>query len=162
MKRIKSFSDYLEGLKSNEKINSGKPFIIQNQDATKLASDLVNFTSKNGVRFSKKNMPSVTFSNKKQEVDSPIFKETGNYSPMLNSITIFTKGRDLKDCLRSLSHELIHADQHINKEMDTGKATGGILNKGRDAEKIEADAYERGNLLFRKWEETLKKSTGKI
>ncbi len=160
MKRIKSFSEYFRGLDKNPKINGGRSLIIQGHDVTKLATDIVNFMAKNGVKFSEEKMPKVVFNQKDQKKESPLFNETGNYSPVANLITIFTKDRNLKDILRSLPHELIHADQNMNRGIDTEKAMMGILNKGKAAEKIEADAYKRGNVLFRKWEESLKKSLG--
>jgi hypothetical protein len=44
--------------------------------------------------------------------------------------------------------------------MDIEVASNSIKDKGKAAEKIEADAYKRGNLLFRKWEEEIKNSLG--
>ena len=87
-----------------------------------------------------------------------VFKETGRYEPRINKITIFTDKRSLKDCLRSLAHELTHADQSVIKGINTEVASSGITGGNKEGEKIEADAYKRGNILFRKWEETLKSS----
>jgi len=105
------------------------------------------------------NVPTITFTKIDQEEKIPVFKATGSYAPAINSIEIHTKGRALKDCLRSLAHELIHADQKINKGLDIEKASEGIYGKDKDVEYIESDAYERGNMMFRKWEESLR---GKI
>ena len=63
----------------------------------------------------------------------------------------------MKDILRSLAHELIHADQFINKGMDLSPAAGGLGETSMEgAEEIEGDAYLRGNLSLRKWEDRLK------
>jgi hypothetical protein len=154
MKKVKTFSDYIEDIKKLDPINSGRSFRMENQDVTKLASDIIKFMDEEeGIKF--KEMPKIFFSRAKQE-EFPVFKETGNYSPDFNQIIIYTKGRSLKDCLRSLTHELIHADQKLNKGMDIEKAAEGIYKKSKGSEKIEADAYKRGNLIFRKWEESLR------
>jgi hypothetical protein len=157
--RVKNFSEYLKGISKNKKINSGDSFKIQGYDVTRLASDLIDFFSKNGIDFGDK-VPYISFLKKSEAENPPVFKETGNFSPVTNEINIFTSGRSAKDCLRSLAHELIHADQSINKGIDTNPAVNGISGKGKKAEKIEADAYKRGNLLFRKWEEKIKNNLG--
>ena len=159
MKKVKNFSEYLKGIERNNKINSGNPFKVQGYDVTKLASDLIDFYSKNGIDFGD-DLPTIKFLKKPESKNPPVFKETGNFSPFTNQIDIFTSGRSAKDCLRSLAHELIHADQSINKNMDIEVATNSIKNKDKEAEKIEADAYKRGNILFRKWEEDIKDNLG--
>lgn len=135
--------------------------MFKGQDLTKLASDLVAFMSKNGVKFSKKEMPAISFTKQHKNEESPIFNSTGRFYPELGLVVVFITGRDVKDCLRSLAHELIHADQHLNQGIDTQVASDGILDKGKKAEKIESEAYLRGNLLFRKWEESVEKSISK-
>jgi len=157
--RIKKFKDFIEKIEKNPSINSGKSFFIESQDVTPLASDLIEFFKKNRIEFGDK-MPIIEFTKEKQPLSKTpaIFKETGRYEPEINVITIFTDKRSLKDCLRSLAHELIHADQSLIKGMDIEIASFGITRGNKEGEKIEADAYKRGNLLFRKWEETLKGS----
>jgi hypothetical protein len=157
--KVKNFSEYLRGIDKNKKINSGNSFKVQGYDITKLASNLIDFYSKNGIDFGDK-LPEITFLKKSESENPPVFKDTGNFSPFTNQISIFTSGRSTKDCLRSLAHELIHADQSLNKNMDIEVASNSIKDKGKAAEKIEADAYKRGNLLFRKWEEEIKNSLG--
>lgn len=155
MKRIKDFNGYLKKIDKNQKINSGKAFTVDGADICKLASSIIDFMSGEGIEFDDGVFPTITFDKKKQK-GVPAFFPTGNYNPTINEITIFTSGRALKDCLRSLAHELIHADQKLNKGWDIAKASEGIYGKSQDVEKIEADAYQRGNLMFRKWEESLR------
>jgi hypothetical protein len=155
MKRIKNFSDYMGKIEKLENINSGRSFYMEGQDVSKLASDIIKFMKdEDGIVFDK--APEIFFSRAKHEEHFPVFRETGSYSPDINQIVIYTDGRSLKDCLRSLTHELIHADQKLNKGMDIEKAAEGIYKKSKGSEKIEADAYKRGNLIFRKWEEYLR------
>jgi hypothetical protein len=155
MGKVKDFKNYLKSIGKNPKINSGRTFTIQGVDASKLVSSIVNFMGSEGIKFEDGTLPIITFTRKKSGTIPP-FLETGNYNPTSNEITIFVNGRGLKDCLRSLAHELIHADQKINKGWEIEKASEGIYGKSKEVEKIEADAYLRGNLLFRKWEESIK------
>jgi len=158
MKKIKDFKSYLKGVSKISKINSGKSFYLDGQDVCKLASDIIEFMESQGISYGE-DLPTITFTKIDQEEKIPVFKATGSYAPASNTIEIHTKGRALKDCLRSLTHELIHADQKINKGLDIEKASDGIYGKDEDVEYIESDAYERGNMMFRKWEESLR---GKI
>jgi len=156
MGKVKSFSDYLKNVEKLKSINSGRSFYIEGQDVSKMASDLIEFMKSEGIDFGNK-VPDIDFTRAKQKgKESPFFKETAHYTPLANLVVIYTQGRSLKDCLRSLSHELIHADQYINKGIDIEKASEGIYGKSKDVVDIEADAYESGNVIFRKWEESLR------
>lgn len=156
MKRIKTFKEYLEEIEPLKNVNSGKPFYMEGIDVTKLASDIIRFAKDEcGIDFGK-NYPRITFSKKEQDEKNPIFTETGRYTPEDNSIVIFTENRFIKDCLRSMTHELVHADQYINKGIKVEKASNGIYGKSKKAEFVESDAYKRGNLIFRKWEESIR------
>jgi hypothetical protein len=72
-------------------------------------------------------------------------------------ITIFTDNRHPKDMMRSIAHELIHHVQNLNNEFDMHTQTyAGYAQKDPHMRKMEADAYLRGNLLFRDWEDGYK------
>jgi len=83
------------------------------------------------------------------------FISTGNYNPQTNTITLFVHQRHLKDILRTLCHELVHHNQNLtDPEGFAAVNKGGTLSENGELEEIEADAYRRGNVLFRKWTET--------
>ena len=83
------------------------------------------------------------------------FVPTGNYNPATNTITLFVKNRQLKDILRTFAHELVHHNQHItNPETFLAVNKAGKLSENAELSEIEADAYTRGNILFRKWTES--------
>lgn len=85
-----------------------------------------------------------------------IMIRTGFYRPDEKSITLFVKDRHPKDILRSYAHEMTHHIQNMeDPERDWG--SGKDLKEDDVLSKIEADAYERGNMLFRKWTEELAK-----
>ena len=83
--------------------------------------------------------------------------KTAHYSPNSQTITVYTDGRHLKDILRSIAHEIVHHDQNCNGEFDKPFKTGpGYAQKDLRMRELERDAYERGNMLFRDWEDKQK------
>jgi hypothetical protein len=119
--------------------------------------DLAVYMEKNGVKLSP--MPKLTVSLDTQYQHNP-FGKTAYYNPYKKSITLYTAGRHIKDILRSFAHELIHHSQNITGMFDPNQAVD--LGNPRYAEendhlkKMEEDAYLRGNMLFRAWEDQYK------
>ena len=84
---------------------------------------------------------------------------TGHYHPESFTLTIYTDRRHIKDVLRSVAHELVHHDQNCCgafKEPFT--AAPGYAQKDDRLRGLERDAYERGNMIFRDWEDTYKQA----
>ena len=81
---------------------------------------------------------------------------TAHYEPISRSITLYTCNRHLKDILRSYCHELIHHIQNIEDRLHT--ITTDNVNEDSKLLELEREAYEKGNLLLREWENSL--STG--
>ena len=91
--------------------------------------------------------------------------ERGKYDPLAQTatyryddmtITLFIDKRHVKDILRSFCHELVHHSQYLADKdfyVEACNAQTGKVEDGSMIEKLEADAYERGNLLMRKWTE---------
>ena len=90
-------------------------------------------------------------------MSNPLGK-TAHYSPSENKIGIYTQGRHIKDILRSLAHELVHHNQNCRGDFDTGAATvEGYAQEDGHLREMEREAYECGNMIFRDWEDNLKK-----
>ena len=88
--------------------------------------------------------------------------KTAHYSPSEHKIALFTKGRHIKDILRSLSHELVHHNQNCRGDFDDGAATvQGYAQEDGHLREMEREAYESGNMIFRDWEDKLKDKGGK-
>jgi len=156
MHKVEKFKDYLSQLDTMPQVNGGNPFIIDGEDITPLCCSLMGNMMQD-IPFPDNSIPSVIFIEEEQPDIHPAFRRTGYYNFKDNSINIFVTGRALKDILRSVAHELIHADQNINKGWDLSPAVYGLgKDSVKDAEEIEADAYLRGNLGLRKWEDRLK------
>jgi hypothetical protein len=82
---------------------------------------------------------------------------TAYYDPQGMSVTIYTDGRHTKDILRSLAHELVHHTQNENGMLnDSGYHGQGYAQKNKNLRKSEEEAYLKGNMCFRDWEDGLK------
>ena len=88
---------------------------------------------------------------------------TAHYSPVDQSITLHTAGRHPKDILRSYAHELIHHDQKcqgmMSEDATAGAADPNYAQNDAHLRKMEEDAYLRGNMAFRDWEDSKKAKT---
>jgi hypothetical protein len=82
--------------------------------------------------------------------------KTAYYSPDEKKVAIYVVGRHIKDILRSLAHELIHHSQNERGSLNSPNATEGYFLKDENMVELEREAYEKGNMLFRQWEELIK------
>lgn len=80
-----------------------------------------------------------------------LFIRTGYYEPSSKTVVVFCKDRHPKDILRSFSHEMIHHMQNLDGQ-DLDFNTTNVKDDDR-LEKIESEAYVKGNIYFRKWTE---------
>ena len=86
--------------------------------------------------------------------------KTAYYDPGEFSITLYMDNRHPKDVLRSLSHELVHHAQNCRGDfMDIAAAGAGYAQDNPHLRKMEREAYTKGNLIFRDYEDLIK--TGK-
>ena len=71
---------------------------------------------------------------------------------------MFTTNRHPKDICRSFAHEIIH---HVQKERGDIKSTTSLgpnyAQEDGHMRKMEMEAYLKGNMLFRDWENTVQK-----
>jgi len=104
-------------------------------------------------QISLRNVPEIKIINNYLET-ADLFRPTATYTPNTAEIKLHVAGRHAKDILRSFCHELIH---HIQKEegrLLSVKTTDTTAS--RELEELEKEAYLRGNLLFRNWEDSMK------
>ena len=98
-----------------------------------------------------------------EENANKLLGKTGYYNPADFSIAIFVDGRHPKDVLRSLSHELVHHSQNCNGDFDSGENLGpGYAQENPAMRNAELDAYKRGNIIFRDFEDLIKKGKIKV
>lgn len=94
-----------------------------------------------------------------QNESNPLKRKTGLFDPSVPRITLFCEGRDLKDVLRTLGHEMVHWDQMCRGQL-TEEFMGAVA-EGSDVEHpiigfIEEEASGKGSNLLRKYTNTLK------
>ena len=81
-----------------------------------------------------------------------LFIKTGYYLPNEKKIVLFCKDRHPKDILRSYAHEMIHHMQNLNGD-DLNFTSEDNVKDNDKLEKLESEAYLKGNIYFRKWTE---------
>ena len=103
--------------------------------------------------------PPKLFLKQDQENAKDVFGKTAYYDPNEKSITIFTTGRHPKDILRSIAHELVHHCQNLRGDLSPekcGQMGTDYAQKNDHMREMEREAYEKGNLCFRDWEDGIK------
>lgn len=86
-----------------------------------------------------------------------VLGRTGGYLNDENKIHIFITDRHVKDIMRSLAHEMVHHRQNIRGEFKKSEpTTDGYAQKNPHLRKMEKEAFLKGNMLFRDWEDTYK------
>lgn len=109
-------------------------------------------------RLDIQNQPTV-FLNHDEENSKDIFGRTAYYSPQDQSIVLYITNRHPKDICRSFAHELIHHHQNERGDLDLGDATSpNYAQEDGHMRKMEMEAYLKGNMLFRDFEDNYKKS----
>jgi hypothetical protein len=100
--------------------------------------------------------PRVFLRDDPENAQNPLGK-TAYYDPEQMSVTLYINGRHPKDVMRSLSHELVHHTQNCNGQFDNvGEMGEGYAQNDAHLREMERQAYEKGNLCFRDWEDSIK------
>jgi hypothetical protein len=87
--------------------------------------------------------------------------KTAYYDPAAMEIALYIDGRHPKDVMRSLSHELVHHAQNCRGDFTSADSTSaGYAQEDPHLRNMEREAYTKGNLIFRDFEDLIK--TGKI
>ena len=113
---------------------------------------LTQFMGSNGLDL--KPYPKVKFIKNDIKNAEDLLGRTAYYDPNQQVVALYTMGRHPKDILRSYAHELIHHHQNLSGTLNHGNTTN--TNEDGDLDKIEREAYETGNILFRNWEDEKK------
>ena len=86
-----------------------------------------------------------------------VFGRTAHYDPQEQTIVIFITNRHPKDILRSFCHEMIHHVQNERGDLDKGSASSPTYAQDDEhMRKMEMEAYLKGNLLLRDFEDNFK------
>jgi hypothetical protein len=98
-------------------------------------------------------LPKVKFVNDDAENAKNFFGKTAYYNPNERVIVLYTMNRHPKDVMRSYAHEMVHHMQNCDGRL-RGITTQNTNEEG-DLPEIEREAYEKGNMTFRNWTDTL-------
>ena len=102
-------------------------------------------------------MPAITLQEDSDNA-SAILGKTAQYDPQNKVITVFVTNRHPKDIMRSISHEFIHHAQNERGEFDNIGAVGeGYAQSDDHLRNMEKEAYLKGNMCFRDWEDGYKR-----
>ena len=86
-----------------------------------------------------------------------IFGKTAYYDPAEQSVVLYITNRHPKDICRSFAHELVHHHQNERGDLEFGDASQATYAQDDPhMRKMEMEAYLKGNLLFRDWEDKVK------
>jgi hypothetical protein len=116
-------------------------------DLTTHIKSLTKYMGNNGLNL--RPYPKVRFINNDVKNAEDILGLTAFYNPNEKLVVLYTLNRHPKDVLRSYAHELVHHHQNLSNTLDHSNTTN--TNEDGDLERIEREAYETGNILFRKW-----------
>jgi hypothetical protein len=137
--------------------NLGKDIQVSGHNIVPYLANLTKYMVENGLEANP--LPKVVLSSDTQYANEP-FGRTAYYDPQNKVVTLFVAGRHIKDVLRSFAHEMIHHSQFLTGMFDESHL--GALEDPRYAENdkhmmnMEKDAYLRGNMFFRTWEDSFK------
>jgi len=96
-----------------------------------------------------------------EENAKDLLGKTAYYDTDSKSISVYVSGRHKKDVSRSLAHEIVHHAQNCRgefKRLSEEDYENGYALKNDHLREMEREAYEKGNMLFREWED-IKKTT---
>lgn len=102
-------------------------------------------------------LPKLKFINNDGKNANELLGKTAYYNPSEKSITLYTLNRHPKDILRSYAHEMVHHIQNLENRLNNISTTN--TNEDGALPEIEKEAYEKGNMMLRNWEDNIKNST---
>ena len=82
------------------------------------------------------------------------FGKTAHYNPNDKEVVLYVEGRHPKDIMRSFTHEMVHHMQNLEGRLGIRKTTN--TNEDDQLVEIEKEAYLKGNITFRNWEDKCK------
>ena len=107
-------------------------------------------------QFDIQNVPSLHLKQDRENAQG-IFGKTAYYNPADMSIVLYITDRHPKDICRSFAHELIHHHQNERGDLEMGDASSPTYAQDdKHMRKMEMEAYLKGNLLLRDFEDNFK------
>lgn len=98
-------------------------------------------------------LPEIKVKKDPQEANT-FFGKTAYYNPNNKEVVLYTLGRHPKDVCRSFTHEMIHHMQNLEGRLGNIQTTN--TNEDDHLLDLEKEAYLKGNITFRNWEDKQK------
>jgi len=114
-------------------------------------SSIIQYMLSKGMKIQP--LPKVRFVDDDAENAGNFFGKTAYYDPNNRVIVLYTMDRHPKDVMRSFAHEMIHHEQNCNGKLQNINTTD--TNEDGDLPEIEREAYEKGNMMFRNWTDSI-------
>ena len=167
--RLKNALDYIEGRKEaskkkTERLRKLKENVAPNHSGKSspygsgykpLLLEISKFMINQGMEI--RPLPKIQFVEDDTDNAQDILGTTAYYNPQSKIIVLYTLNRHPKDILRSFCHEMIHHEQNIKGTLGNIKTQNTTEDSHLD--EIEREAYEKGNIMFRNWEDSFLKKT---
>jgi hypothetical protein len=129
-----------------------KEALIETWNPEESFVSLSQYMMDNGMNI--KPLPKIKVIKDDKQNASDLLGKTAYYNPTEKSITLYTMDRHPKDILRSFAHEMVHHEQNLDGRLGNINTTN--TNEDGDLPEIEREAYEKGNMMLRNWEDKIK------
>jgi hypothetical protein len=129
-----------------------KEALIETWNPEESFVSLSQYMIDNGMNI--KPLPKIKVIKDDEQNASNLLGKTAYYNPVEKSITLYTMDRHPKDILRSFAHEMVHHEQNLDGRLNNINTTN--TNESGDLPEIEKEAYEKGNMMLRNWEDKIK------
>ena len=107
-------------------------------------------------KFNIQNTPKLILKQDEENAEKLLGK-TAYYDPMDMSIVLYITNRHDKDICRSFAHEVVHHHQNERGDLEMVDASSPrYAQDDKHMRKMEMEAYLKGNMLFRDWEDWFK------
>ena len=156
-----NFHSKNENLEPSDLKNNGKSapygseYSVVQEGLAPYIKDLTKYMYNQGLTIDP--APEIEFVEDEDNAKNPLGK-TAYYDPNKRVIVLYTTGRHPKDILRSFAHEMIHHCQNLEGRLGNIHTTN--VNEDDYLKSLEREAYERGNMSFRSWENSLRGDNG--
>jgi predicted transcriptional regulator len=153
-----SFEEAFPYIKPKELTDDERAYLYENtkkeddSDILKYVDEIAKFMKDDGLNIYP--YPEVELDWSEQ---NGLFITTGYYLPSEKKVVLFCKDRHPKDILRSYAHEMIHHMQNLEGK-NLNFSNKDDVKDNEELEKLESEAYLKGNIYFRKWTEYEKNS----
>ena len=155
----KNSNAYKDAKKAGKALKKSKNenYLVHNFDFTPFMASLIDFMINHGLNITP--LPNIILRKDEKEAND-FFCKTAHYNGDKKEIVLYVLGRHPKDVMRSFSHEMIHHMQNLDGAL---KPTGTTnTNQSKYLQEIEKEAYLKGNMMFRTWEDSIKNNMDKL